>query len=155
MSLKRSQIRMTTEEREAFLDQSRTLYLASHGADGFPHLVAMWFVREGVRILMTTYRKSPKVANLRADARSAILFEDGTAYNTLRGVFLRGRCTVIDHEETTLRTLEGIRRRSEGGGLAAPDVLAAMRAQARKRVVLSFEAEKTGSWDHAKLGGVY
>ncbi len=155
MSLKRSQIRMTAEEREAFLDRSRVLYLASHGADGFPHLVAMWFVRDGARILMTTYRKSAKVANLLADPRSAILFEEGTAYNTLRGAFLRGRCTVIDHEETTLRTLEGIRLRSEEAGQASPAVLAGMQAQAQKRVVLAFEVEKTRTWDHAKLGGLY
>jgi PPOX class probable F420-dependent enzyme len=155
MALRRANIRMNHEEQEHFLNKNRTLYLATHGVDGFPHLVAMWYARDADRILMTTYRKSQKVANLLADPRAALLLEDGTTYDTLRGVFLRGDCQVIDDEATALRTLESIRQRAEGPSQSSPEALAGMRLQAKKRVVLVFQPEKNRSWDHSKLGGTY
>lgn len=155
MALRRANIRMTLAEREDFLDKGRTLYLSSHGTDGFPHLVAMWYARDGDRILMTTYRKSQKVTNLLANPRAALLLETGTTYDTLRGVFLRGHCEVLDVEALAVRTLEGIRQRSDGPSQSSPEILEGMRLQAKKRVVLAFRPEKIRTWDHAKLGGTY
>ena len=69
MALKRSMIKMTPEEKAEFLRRGHTIYLASNGEDGFPHLIAMWYALEGDTILMTTFRKSQKVTN---PARSAL-----------------------------------------------------------------------------------
>jgi PPOX class probable F420-dependent enzyme len=157
MALKRQMIRLTPEERRQFLENGRTVYLATNGADGYPHLIAMWYALEpDGAIAMTTYRKSQKVGNLRRDPRCALLLEEGATYDKLKGVFLRGRCEIIDDEERTLRTLAKVGARMAGVTGPLPDeALAPMRNQAKKRVVILFRADKTRSWDHSKLGGAY
>ena len=42
-----------------------------------------------------------------------------------------------------------------GGGDLQPELEAAMRAQAAKRVGLQFVERRRASWDHRKLGGTY
>ena len=156
---RRDQISMDSQESRLFLEQGKTIFLASNGVDGYPHLIAMWYALEGDDVLMTTYRKSQKVRNLRADDRCTLLLEEGATYAELKGLFLRGRCEVIDDEETTFATLGKVGARAAG---RTPATLAldekateALRARARKRVTLRFRAEKTRSWDHRKLGGLY
>jgi nitroimidazol reductase NimA-like FMN-containing flavoprotein (pyridoxamine 5'-phosphate oxidase superfamily) len=153
---RRHLIRLTEEEQKHFLDHGKTIYLASNGADGYPHLIAMWYALDGDTILMTTYRKSRKVSNLLRDPRCAILLEQGDTYAQLKGLFLRGRCEIIDDEETTLATLGKIGARAAGSQVPPLRAdLEAMRPQARKRVTIVFRTEKRASWDHGKLGGVY
>ena len=157
MAIKRAQIRLTPEERRKFLESGKTIFLASHGEDGFPHLIAMWYALDpDGSIVMTTYRKSQKVTNLKRDSRCALLLEEGATYDKLKGVFLRGHCEIVDDEETTLATLGKIGARAAGSSVPPPtEALEAMRHQARKRVTLIFRAEKTRTWDHSKLGGAY
>jgi PPOX class probable F420-dependent enzyme len=155
MPSRRDAIRLTPEEQRAFLESGKTLYLASNGRDGFPHVVAMWYALDGEDVIMTTYRKSQKVSNLKRDPRSAIILEQGESYDRLKGLLLRGRCEVIDDEETTLATLAEVGRRFANLAHPSREAMETMRPQARKRVTLRFRTEKTASWDHAKLGGVY
>jgi len=157
MALKRAQIRLTPEERKEFLAKGKTIYLASNGEDGFPHLIAMWYaIDPDGTIVMTTFRKSQKVANLQRDPRCALLLEEGATYDKLKGVFLRGTCEILDDEETTLATLGKVGARASGASTPPPkEAMEAMRGQARKRVTLLFRADKTRSWDHGKLGGAY
>jgi PPOX class probable F420-dependent enzyme len=156
MALKRALIKLTPEEQAEFLNRGQTIYLASNGEDGYPHLIAMWYAIEGDKILMTTFRKSQKVKNLRRDPRCALLLEEGATYDKLKGIFLRGECEIIEDEETTLDTLGKIGARASGASTPPPrEAMEAMRGQARKRVTLVFRAKKTRSWDHAKLGGAY
>ena len=117
----------------------------------------MWYAFEpDGAIAMTTFRKSQKVKNLQRDPRCSLLLEEGATYDRLKGVFLRGRCEIVDDEERTLRTLGAVGARMAGAVAAPPvEALEAMRGQARKRVTLLFRAEKTRSWDHSKLGGAY
>lgn len=157
MALKRHLIRLTPEERQSFLENGRTIYLASNGEDGFPHLIAMWYAVDGDgSIVMTTFRKAQKVRNLERDPRCSLLLEEGSTYDKLKGLFLRGRVEIVDDEERTLRTLGIVGARMAGAKEPVPpEALEAMRGQARKRVTLVFRAEKTRSWDHGKLGGAY
>jgi len=157
MALKRDLIRLTPEEREEFLARGHTIYLASNGADGYPHLIAMWYAIEpDGSIVMTTFRKSQKVANLERDPRCSLLLEEGETYDKLKGVFLRGRCEIFHDEERTLATLAKIGARAAGAKAPLPAAaLEAMRPQARKRVTLVFRTDKTRTWDHGKLGGAY
>ena len=41
---RREQIRMTEDEAQSFLDEQRTMAVATIGRDGFAHVVAMWYV---------------------------------------------------------------------------------------------------------------
>jgi len=155
MPSRRDAISLTPGEQREFLESGKTLYLASNGKDGFPHIVAMWYGLDGADVVMTTYRKSQKVLNLRRDPRCAIILERGETYDKLKGLLLRGRCEVIDDEETTLATLAEVGRRFGGQAHPSRQAMETMRPQARKRVTLRFRTEKVASWDHGKLGGVY
>lgn len=157
MALKRHLIRLSPQEQQAFLEAGKTIYLASNGEDGFPHLIAMWYALDGDgSILMTTFRKSQKVRNLERDPRCSLLLEEGATYDRLKGLFLRGQVELVDDEERTLRTLGLVGARMAGSTEPLPvEALEAMRGQARKRVTLVFRTAKTRSWDHGKLGGAY
>jgi nitroimidazol reductase NimA-like FMN-containing flavoprotein (pyridoxamine 5'-phosphate oxidase superfamily) len=157
MALKRHLIRLTPEERSEFLHAGKTIYLASNGEDGYPHLIAMWYaLGPDGSIEMTTFRKSQKVKNLMRDPRATVLLEEGATYDKLKGLFLRGRCEIIDDEERTLATLGKVGARMAGAKEPPPPgAMEAMRGQARKRVTIIFHTDKTRSWDHSKLGGAY
>ncbi|HLH62691.1 MAG TPA: TIGR03618 family F420-dependent PPOX class oxidoreductase [Ktedonobacteraceae bacterium] len=153
MSL-RDQIRMTDEEIHAFLEEQRTLEVATIDHDGWPHLVAMWYVLINNQIVFWTYAKSQKALNLRRDPRLTCLVETGVRYEELRGVQIKGRAVLNDDRETIQRIAEKIFERYTGGPLndAMRQMIA---AQAPKRVLVFVEPVEIVSWDHRKLGGVY
>src|SRR2546422_10969099 len=100
---RRDQIRMTDEEIRAFLEEQRTLQVATIDHDGYPHLVAMWYVLVNNEIAFWTYARSQKVVNLRGDPRLTCMVEEGEHYNELRGVQIKGRAGMHDDYETVLR----------------------------------------------------
>src|SRR5579859_7162440 len=91
---RRDQIRMNDEEIRAFLEEQRTLQVATIDHDGFPHLVAMWYVLIDNEIAFWTYAKSQKALNLRRDPRLTCLVETGTSYEQLRGVQIKGNAVL-------------------------------------------------------------
>ena len=157
MAGRRGIITMSDEELLAFLDEHRTVIVATNGHDGFPHLMPLWFVVWDDRLWGWTFAKSQKARNLERDPRATLQVEAGLAYEELRGVMLR--CEVRLHRDPAV--LEGIavglvERYTDAG----PDALAAARAafvaQIPKRVGLEFvETGRRVTWDHRKLGGVY
>lgn len=149
----RRDVGMTADEQDRFLEEARTISLASLGPDGWPHVVAMWFCRIDGRIHMTTFRKAQKAVNLRRDPRCTILAETGAVYAELRGVMIRGEAEVVDDLELCLEVLRRVRLKHFPGD--AGDAEAALRAQATKRVVLRIHPRRVSSWDHRKLGGRY
>src|SRR5690348_10894456 len=72
MAGRRDQIRMTPEEIDAYLDEQKTLQVASIDRDGTPHLVAMWFARWDGKLAFWTYGKSQKVLNVQRDPRITV-----------------------------------------------------------------------------------
>ena len=69
MASKRSQITMTDDEVQAYLESERILNVATNGPSGYPHLVAMWFALLDRKPVFWTYGKSQKIANLRLATR--------------------------------------------------------------------------------------
>lgn len=153
---RRDLIRMSEEELAAFLDEQRTVVVATNGRDGWPHLMPLWFtVREG-ELWAWTYARSQKVKNLERDPRVTLQVESGTTYDQLRGVMVKANVTLHrDLDTVTAFGLELFSRYGDGGE-PAPEVEAMVRAQAPKRVALQFvAAEPPVTWDHRKLAGVY
>ncbi|HLX39630.1 MAG TPA: TIGR03618 family F420-dependent PPOX class oxidoreductase [Ktedonobacteraceae bacterium] len=151
---RRDLIRMSDEERRAFLEEQRTLQVATINHDGWPHLVAMWYVVMNDQIVFWTYAKSQKAVNLRRDNRLTCLVEAGVRYDELRGVQIKGRADIKDDYETVLQIGEVIYTRYSGGTL--DDATRRMiTAQAAKRVVVFVEPVEMVSWDHRKLAGIY
>ena len=150
---RRDQIRMNDEEIHAFLEEQRTLQVATIDHDGWPHLVAMWYVLIDDRIVFWTYAKSQKSVNLRRDDRLTCLVETGVRYEQLRGVQIKGRAIIHDDPESVQRIGEVIFARYTGPLNENTRQLVA--AQAPKRVLVFVEPVEVVSWDHRKLGGGY
>jgi PPOX class probable F420-dependent enzyme len=151
---RRDQIRMNDEEIRAFLEEQRILQVATIDHDGWPHLVAMWYVLLNDQIVFWTYAKSQKAFNLQRDARLTCLVEAGERYEELRGVQIKGRAVINDDLETVQRIGEDIYKRYTGGSLN-DNIRQMVAAQAPKRVLVFVEPVEVVSWDHRKLGGVY
>jgi len=150
---RRKLITMTDEEMQAFLQDERTLQVATIGADGYPHLVAMWYVLLDHQIAFWTYARSQKAVNLRRDPRLTCLVESGQRYEELRGVQIKGQATLLDDRATVQQYGELIMERYTGplNASTRPMVI----AQAAKRIVVVVNPIAIVSWDHRKLGGVY
>ncbi|MBK9295975.1 MAG: TIGR03618 family F420-dependent PPOX class oxidoreductase [Candidatus Microthrix sp.] len=152
---RRDQIRMTDEERAEFLGGRRTMQVATHGADGTIHLVAMWYGFDGERPAFETFARSQKVLNLRRNPNLTVLVEDGDTYETLRGVQIVGRAElieegdprVIDIAESVVTRYIDTSSPEEGRAVAE--------AMANKRAGVIIHADKIVTWDHTKLGGAY
>ncbi len=151
---RRDQIRMTDAECRAFLEPGRDLQVASINADGTPHLVTMWYELDGDDICFWTYGKSQKVVNLRRDPRLSVLVATGESYEELKGVSIIGHAEIVDTLPEVLAF--GLRLFAKYWGPADDELVrAGVEAQATKRVLIRVKADKTVSWDHAKLAGVY
>jgi PPOX class probable F420-dependent enzyme len=152
MPSRRTEIEMTEEEVRAFLDEQMVMQCATIGPRGLPHMVPLWFVRDGSDLRGWTYAKSQKARNLERDPRATLGIETGVEYQELRGVMLE--CDVAlerDPERVAGYGLELVDRYAGG----VPEAKEAFRRQATKRVGLRFTPTRTVSWDHRKLGGGY
>ena len=150
---RRDLIRMNDEEIRAFLEEQRILQVATIDHDGWPHLVAMWYVLINDQVVFWTYAKSQKAVNLRRDARLTCLIETGERYDELRGVQIKGEAIINGDRETVQRIGEVIWERYTGPLNDHTRQMVA--AQAAKRVVVFVKPIEIVSWDHRKLGGGY
>jgi len=150
---RRDLIRMNDEEIRAFFEEQRILQVATIGKDGWPHLVAMWYVLINDQVVFWTYAKSQKAVNLRRDPRLTCLVESGVRYDELRGVQIKGRAIINDDRETVQRIGEVIFERYTGP--LNDNTRQLVSAQAPKRVVVFVQPVEIVSWDHRKLGGSY
>ena len=143
---------MGREEIDAYLAAQRNATLASVGADGLPHQVAMWFLPETERIVMWTFRRSQKAVNLRRNPSASFMVQDGDSYNELRGVAVRGKVELIDDTERVLEI--GHRLHSRYGTAYGHDpeaYRAEIARQAPKRVGIYLPMTRLTSWDFSKL----
>ncbi|MDQ6914796.1 MAG: pyridoxamine 5'-phosphate oxidase family protein [Actinomycetota bacterium] len=151
---RRGQIQMTDDEVEAFLDAQRIVICATHGPDGWPHLMPLWYVIRDGQLWAWTYAASQKVRNLERDDRATLEVEDGQEYQELRGVMLKAHCRLHRDLDTVAGVGQELAARYSGTAVG-PEAREAFQSQAAKRVALQFEPVATATWDHRKLGGVY
>ncbi len=145
---------MTAAEAAAFLDAGRTVTCATLMRDGRPHLMPLWYVLRDGELWAWTYAKSQKVRNLERDPRCTLQVESGTEYAELRGVMLD--CEAVIHRGPDVVAPLGAEIAGRYGGAdLTPELEAAMRRQAAKRVALQFSELRRVTWDHSKLGGTY
>jgi PPOX class probable F420-dependent enzyme len=154
MPKRRSQIAMSDEEVWKFIEERKSLQVATIGADGAPHLTTLWFVIVDGKIAFETFTKSQKIVNLRRDPRIAVLVEDGLSYNELRGVAINGRAELHDDPAVVLPFARAMVRRNQPE-VPEEHVEAAAKMMAQKRTVVVVNPEKIVSWDHRKLAGRY
>ena len=155
MASLRDQIKMSEAELERFFDEERVLTCATIGPHGRPHLMPLWYVRDGLTLVAWTYGASQKVRNIERDTRATLQIEAGRdRYGELRGVMIE--CDVVIERDPERILAEGLRLMQRYAGAdASPEARERVAKQAKKRVVLRFTPTRIVSWDHRKLGGAY
>mgnify|MGYP002652773781 CR=1 FL=1 len=146
----RNQIVMSEAEIAEFVARSRTATLATTGADGSIHLVAMWYGIIDGEIWFETKAKSQKAVNLRRDPTITVMIEDGHTYDTLRGVSIDGTAEIIDDPETNMRV--GISVWERYTGPYSEEVKPFVEQMMNNRVCVRVVPGRIRSWDHRKLG---
>ena len=146
---RRSEIRMSAEEVDAFLQEERTAVMCSMHPEGSIHAVAMWYgFLDGV-LTVETKAKSQKVRNLKRDPRLTFIVEAGDSYDQLRGVELVGRARIIEDPDDIWKLGISVWERYIGPyDESQRDGLAGM---LNNRVLVTIDIDKTVSWDHRKL----
>ena len=146
---RRSEIQMTAEEVDAFLDEERTVTCATIGRDGWPHVMPLWFVIRDGELWVWTYAASQKVRNLERSPLATLQVEAGERYEDLRGVMLKTEA-VIERDPDFVAAL-GLAIYERYLEEVTDDVRASISRQASKRVALRFVEQSRASWDHRKL----
>lgn len=146
----RQQIVMSDAEITDFVERSRTATLATHGADGGIHLVAMWYGVIDGEIWFETKAKSQKAVNLGRDARCSVLIEDGDTYDTLRGVAFEGHAEIYDDPDHCHRIGVSVWERYTGP--YTDEMKPFVDQMMHKRVAVRLVPARVRSWDHRKLG---
>jgi len=141
---------MSDDEVRAFLEEQMVMTIGTIGPNGRPHLMALWYVPDGLGMTGWTYAKSQKAKNLDRDPRATIQIETGVQYHELRGVMME--CDVqVDRDAKPY----GLALFKRYAGTLDESVTAMVEKQAPKRVGLRFTPTRIVSWDHSKLGGAY
>ncbi|MGW2280400.1 pyridoxamine 5'-phosphate oxidase family protein [Streptomyces sp. NPDC001770] len=94
-------IMMTDEERDAYLSAQRTCRVATVGANGQPHVGALWFVWDGTSVWLHSLTRSLRWEHLLRNPRVAVVVDDGEEYGELRGVELRGEAVLVGEAPRT------------------------------------------------------
>ncbi len=149
-SNQRNQVEMTEQEIATYLDRSRTCTIATVGATGLPHLVAMWYAVVDGQIWFETKAKSQKAVNLRRDPRITCLIEDGLTYDKLRGVSLEGTGEIVTDPDLIWQV--GVSVWERYNGPYTEEMKPLVEFMLHKRIAVRIDVERTRSWDHRKLG---
>lgn len=142
-------IAMTPEERDEFLRTERTCRVATVGADGSPHVSALWFVWDGSTLWLNSVVNSQRWTNVVRDPRVSVLVDGGHEFMELRGVELIGRAQVVG---------EVPRRGDRVEELTSPEAAFGAKYAGGQFVYdgghawLKIVPDKIVSWDFRKIG---
>lgn len=147
----RDLVKMTEDEVEAFLAESKKVQVATVNPDGSPHLTTLFYVVQDGRIAFWTYGRSQKIKNLERDPRITCLVETGDDYFELRGVSISGRAELVTEEAAIREIGTAVASRMVDGADLGDIGRDEVERQVRKRVGVVVVPSKTASWDHRKM----
>lgn len=123
---------------------ARTLRCATLDADGWPHVVPLWFVVLDEEVWVSTLDRSAKVRHLERDPRATLLLDAGEHLLTLHGLLVRATATVHRDPATVARVNTAVFTRYRG---SAPDGFDGVVA-AQDRVAVRFTPLRVTTWDN-------
>jgi hypothetical protein len=144
-------IAMSDEERNAHLASLLVCRVGTIGADGGPHVSALWFVWDGAALWLYSLIRSQRWVNLQRDRRISVVIDTGEEYFQLRGVEFIGEVEFVGEQprvgDPNIELEEPERlfaeRYTGGTWLGYDQRHAWLRLRPRKQV----------TWDFRKLGG--
>jgi PPOX class probable F420-dependent enzyme len=144
-------IAMTPEERDRFLDAQRTCRIATVGADGSPHVSALWYVWDGSTLWLNSLVKSQRWTNLMRDPRVSVLVDGGEGYFELCGIELIGRVEPVGEAP---RGSDPVAALEEPEGLWGAKYTGGSYASDGKHAWVRLVPDKIVSWDFKKLASL-
>lgn len=113
--------------------------LATNGPDGRPQQTAVWFVRDGNRILVSATAGRRKTRNLERDPRCSMFFHHpDSSYYCLE---VRGEATITPDPDYTGSDVIGARYDADFRTFDAPGVLRVILTIEPRRVVVTDERD--------------
>ena len=141
-------IKLTADELEAFLNRTGPALVGvvgTLGADGYPHLVPVWYRFDGERVHIWTLDTRAWVKNLLRDDRAAFSVQEDQLTNT--GVSLKGRAAIRTSGEGWVTDQIGaITRRYVPDEAEARDYI---EKWVHLRTIVSLTPEKINAWREA------
>jgi nitroimidazol reductase NimA-like FMN-containing flavoprotein (pyridoxamine 5'-phosphate oxidase superfamily) len=135
---------MTPDDRQTFLSRPLIARLATSLEDR-PRVLPMWFLWDGMSILMETGARFPNVRVLEANPHAAITIDEAVGPLGLRAVVMRGTVEVLRDPAFVAATVRLIYAKYVGeDGLATPAVREMLRGD---HVILRFTPRSETSWD--------
>ena len=133
-------MKMSKEEVRRFLDEPRIVRAASNSPDGFPYLVATWYLYEDDKLFFFCGR----AAAIRRDPKMVFLIDDD--HYPYRQVTIQGSGEVEETESKAGEYIERICVRYLGpdGGLRYSESL----KQSINPVLVKVEVSKLFSWNY-------
>jgi PPOX class probable F420-dependent enzyme len=121
--------------------------LATINDDGSVHLVAMWFRRDGDRILIPTSHHTRKARNVRERPFATVMIDRSVGGMDLRGVIVRGSVEIVEADTARELNRSIHRRYVTEEGLELPEVDAYLRGG--DDLTLAVAMERVTSWNLA------
>lgn len=140
-----SLVKLTSEEIGAFLNRTGPALvgvIGTLGADGYPHLVPVWYRYDGEQVHIWTLESRAWVKNLARDNRAAFSVQEEQLTNT--AVSLKGRASILTNAGAWVtQQIWDITQRY------VPDEAAAQAYVAKwqhLRTIVSLRPEKINAW---------
>jgi hypothetical protein len=142
---------MSDEERDAHLATLRVCRVGTVGAQGAPHVSALWYCWDGSALWLYSIIKSQRWVNLVRDPRVSAVVDAGVDYFELRGVEFMGEVEFVGEQPRVgepnpeLEVPERLfAERYWGGSWLGYDA---------RHAWLRVRPQKQVTWDFRKLGG--
>ncbi len=136
----------TREAALAFIsDGARVGRLATVAADGSPHVVPIWFERDGDRLFVHTQAESRKARNIAATGKFAMAVDVDTM--PYKGVTVSGQARIVPHGEIDAIALALRLATAYLGPDAGPGFAEYIAAMPGEHVTLVLEVGAHESWD--------
>lgn len=148
---------LNPDEVREFLENQRTLILATTKRSGSPVMHALWFTYLDGAVYFNIQQRSFKFKNIQRDDRVCCLVEAGETYFALRGVMIEGRALQVTDPEEIARVQAAAERKHEriGSGMQELPGYFKPSREARlergDRVMLRVPLEHVRSWDFGKV----
>jgi hypothetical protein len=142
-------IAMTAEEVDGYLRTARTCRVGTVGADGAPHVSALWFVWDGSAVWLNSIVRSQRWVNVLRSPQVSVLVDGGDDFMELHGVEVIGEAKVVgdvprtDGPDPALAEPERLFGDKYAGGRFVSD---------GRHAWLRVVPDKVVSWDFRKIG---
>jgi nitroimidazol reductase NimA-like FMN-containing flavoprotein (pyridoxamine 5'-phosphate oxidase superfamily) len=143
MPIPREKLRLSPEDLDELLRETRTMRAGTVSPDGYPHVVPLWFVWDGTAIWINNLRRSRRSKDLAAGSPVALCIDIGEEYFELRGAVLYGKPEQVEGNDSALADVRKVFGDKYFGGMEIPDT--------KSHVWLKVVPERIVSWDFRKI----